>query len=611
MENKNRILFIVESPNKCSTITQILKKLKLTNFIVMASVGHITQLKDSGFLNMGIDVNNNFKGEYVISDNKKDVVKKLKEQVKLASKIYIATDPDREGEAIAWHLKNVLGIKKYERITYQEITETAIKHALEHTRQIDDNLVSSALTRQKIDKMIGYMLSPISKKCVNAKSVGRCQSAGLKIIVDRELEIQNFKPETYYELFLNFTKNKNNFKAKYVGTNDKKIDKFKTIEECDKVAKECKGNDYIISDVKKVEKQQSPKFSFITSTYQQEVSSKLGISIEKAMQYAQKLFEGINIKGEHVALITYIRTDSTELAPEFVDNLYKYVKNKYGEKYFHTLRKTPKKENSQEGHEAIRPVDLSMTPEKLSSYVDDKDLLKIYTIIYNRTVACAMSDAIISETTYTISNKNNLFEMTSKEQLFDGYKKVYAYKEDKQEEEIVLECFNKNEKIQNCSLVREEKQTKAPKRYSQSTFIKKLDKLGIGRPSTYATILKTLLDKNRNYCVEKDKVITPTELGIMLSNWLDKYFSNIINIEYTAKLESDLDLIARGKEKDIDFLNTFYYNIDNTIKNSSLEDSCKIKCPKCGAVMKLRTGKYGKFYGCSNYPKCDGIVKYK
>ncbi len=603
MENKERILMIVESPNKIKSLKQFLP----SNYIVMASVGHITELNNSGLYNLGIDVKNDFKANFVVSQDKKEIVSKLKEQVKLADKVILASDPDREGEAISWHLKNQLKIadSKYQRITYHEITKSAILKALDNPRKIDEDLVIAAISRQKLDKIVGFRLSGIARKNVNAKSVGRCQSAGLKIIVQREEEIQNFKPETYFDLYLNFTKNNVDFRAKYIGTDKTVIDHLKTKDSCQSVIKDCSSSDYNIINIETKDLLDNPKPPFTTSTFQQEVSKKLGLSVNKAMSCAQKLFEGIDINGQHIALITYIRTDSAEYAPEFIPLLENYVKNTFGNNYYAPVRKAKKSENTQDGHEAIRPVDLSMTPEKLSSLITDELLLKVYTIIYKRTIASSMASAVIGNTDYIINNSNHRFKLTSKELKFDGYKKVYNYKEDDDKEEVVKEIFTIGEKLNNTELEIAEKQTKPPVRFSEASFIKELDKLGIGRPSTYATIVNVLLDEGRGYCSVQDKVIVPTDKGINLSHFLDKSFGDIINIGYTAEMEKDLDLIAKGKLNDIDFLRSFYTKLeDNIHKVEPIESETNEICPECGGKLITRKGPYGYFKGCSNYPKC-------
>ena len=610
-QKDKRILLICESPNKIKTLKQILPD----NYIVMASVGHITHIADSGEFNMGIDTKDNFKADYRIMDTKKDVVKKLKEQVKAADEVVLFTDGDREGEAIAYHLKEQLKIPetKYKRAAVHEITKKAVTEALNNPRKIDYDLVSAATSRQKADKIIGYRLSGIARNSVGAKSVGRCQSAGLKLIAMREDEINSFISEKYFDLYLHFSKNGTEFKAKYAGTEDKEIKNLPSLDACKDVVAKCSNTPYKIINIAHKDSLENPKPPFTTSTFQQEVSKKLGISVKSAMECAQKLFEGIDIGGSHISLITYIRTDDASYAPEFLPILEDFVKSTYGDNYYAPVKFGKKSENSQEGHEGIRCIDLTMTPEKLSEYITDNKLLKVYTIIYNRTVASAMKPAIIANTIYVIENNSQLFNMTSKELKFDGYKKVYTYADDKSDNDVVKETFIKGEILENTSLEAIEKETKPPARFDESGFIKELDKQGIGRPSTYATILQVLLDEKRGYCKVEDKRIAPTDLGMKLSRFLDSAFSDVISIKYTAELEKELDLIAKGEMDGIDFLTTFYNNLETSINrvDPSANDAGEKKCPKCGKPMKIRKGKYGLFFGCSGYPDCTTIEAIK
>ena len=609
-ENKklNKILFIVESPNKIKTLEKILP----SNYIVTACVGHITKINDSGKYNMGIDPDNNFKADYIVSTDKKDIVKKLKDLSSKCSKVIIASDGDREGELIAYMLKKFLKLKNsdYERITFHEITKKAVLEALNHPRKIDENLALAAMSRAKLDKIVGYRLSPITRRNNIGRSVGRCQSAGLKLIVDKEKEINQFIIENYYELYLSFIENNNTYKCKYIGTEDKKVDKFKELDDVVNIMNQCMNNNYIIKNIEFKDRKESPKPPFTTSTFQQEVSNKLNIPVKKAMEYAQRLFEGIDVNGEHIALITYIRTDSTDLAPEFISQLKQFIIKSFGNDYYSENKFKSKKENIQDGHEAIRPVDLNMTPENLSLCITDYNLLRVYKIIYDRTIASYMKPAIIQDTNYYIYNKDNIFQLILHALKFDGYKKIYNYKDENSEEISLLPKFNLNYIIKNPTLNPELKQTKPPKRYTEASFINTLDKLGIGRPSTYSTIVSTLLDKTRNYCYLENKEIIPTEQGIKLSNFLDNQFSDIININYTSQLEKELDSISEGKIKDVDFLSLFYNKLEESInKVEPIIEASKRTCPNCGSELVYRTGKYGPFLACPKYPKCKYIEK--
>lgn len=610
-----RYCMIVESPNKVKTINQILKQCGYTNVFVFASVGHITHIADSGEYNMGIDTKNNFKADYKITPGKSDVVKKLKEQVKMADYVILATDGDREGEAISYHLKEELKIpeKKLNRIVYHEVTKAAILKAIKESRKIDYDLVAAAVSREKADKIIGYRLSGIARNNVGARSVGRCQSAGLKLIVQREEEILNFKPEKYFDLYLHFKKNKTEFKAKYTGTDKKEVKSLPSLDACKKVVTECKKGNYSILNITHKDSLENPKPPFTTSTFQQEVSKKLGISVKSAMECAQKLFEGINVGGSHISLITYIRTDDATYAPEFLPVLEAFVKNKYGKDYYAPVKFGKKGENSQEGHEGIRCIDLEMTPERLRQHITDEKLLKVYSIIYNRTVASSMKPAVIANTIYTIANGAQRFSMTSKELKFEGYRAAYSYGADDKDEDdqIVRESFKEGEVLKDTSLEAIEKETRPPARFDESSFIKELDKQGIGRPSTYATILQVLLDDKRGYCKVEEKKIVPTNLGMNLSHFLDKSFPDVINIKYTAELEHELDLIAKGNMDSITFLETFYKALEAAIAKVSPESNQEKVCPECGKAMKIRKGKYGLFWGCTGYPECTKIESIK
>lgn len=604
----DRFLMLVESPNKTKSISSILKDLGYKNIVVQASVGHISHLKDSGDYNMGVDPKT-FDMDLEISPEKKDVVFRLREQVKLSKGVILASDPDREGEAIAWSLKKFLNIpdNKYIRITYHEITKSAVEKALANPRTIDEDLVEAAHTRNCLDKMVGYRLSPLAMQQLRARSVGRCQSAGLKLVVDREREIENFKIEKYYELYLNFEKNGSEFKAKYVGDGKSDSSKFTNKKDCETVEKKCKGNPYTISTIEKKEVTQNAPLPFITSTLQQEASNKLNIGVKDVMSYAQKLFEGIEVNGKHVALITYHRSDDPVISADFVPYIHDYIDATFGKKYINkTVKKVKTGENVQAGHEAIRVIDLSMTPEKLKNHLSDNRLLKLYELIFKRTVASQMTARKLSDTQYEIKNGEHRFSMSSKEETFAGWKKAYAYEKDK--EEVIKETFKVGENLNKPNLETVEKETQPPARYTEATLIKTLDKLGIGRPSTYATIISTILDEKRGYCKVDNKKLVPTVLAMNLINFLDKNFGELVDSGYTAELEKSLDKIADGKLHRVPFLKSFYGSLTEDIKKVAPDTEDKI-CPECGSRLVVRRGRYGPFLGCSNYPKCKHIEK--
>ena len=603
---KKRILMIVESPNKVLTLKEFLKEDTSTDYVVMASAGHIEYLKDSGKYNLGIDVDNNFKLDYQIIPDKKKILNDLKLQVEAADEVYLASDPDREGSRIASSLQHFLKIPKdkYKRVVFHEITKQAVFKAIKEAGDIDKNLTYASETRDALDKIVGFRLSKPARDKVGAKSVGRCQSAGLKLIVQREEEIQNFISEKYFDLYLLFKKNSKEFKAKYCDEKGESKS-FKNKEECNQIISSC-NKDYIIDKIERKQQLENPQFPFTTSTFQREVIKKLGFTTEEAMNCAQKLFEGISINGKHIALTTYLRTDDANMSPDFLPILEEYIKKNYGENYYAPVRKAKKAENAQEGHECFRVIDLEMTPEKLSHYINDDILLKVYSIIYNRTLASSMKPAIYSTTKYLIDNNGNKFVMNSKELLFEGYKKVYSYKEDDDKEEIVKEVFNEKEILKDTSLETIEKETKPKPRYTEDTFQNELDKRGIGRPGTFQNIIKIIKDKNRGYVDIVKKEFIPTEKGIKLVHFLDEYFGDIINLDYTAEMEKDLDLIANGKLDKVKFLSVFYNRLEESI---SKVNEVKEICPLCGSPMVLRKGKFSTFLGCSQYPKCNGTKK--
>jgi len=603
-----KTLIIVESPNKCQTIKSFLPD----NYVVAASVGHITKIQNSGLYNMGVDVNNDFKVDFAVDPEKKDIVKKLKELVKSSDFVYLASDNDMEGEAIAWHLKDVLKIadSKYKRITYHEITKPAIMKAFENARMIDENKAYAAITRASLDRIVGFRLSPLAMTKCSCKSAGRVQSAALLIIVLREKEIMNFVPEEYYEIWLPFKKGKGIYRAQYKGTDKKKLVSISTKAAAEKVIKDCDGKEYVLKNIESKERKVPSKPPFTTSTFQQEVASKLGYSTKKAMECAQKLFEGINLNGNHVALITYHRTDSTDLNDEFVETLNQFVQKKYGKDYYAPVKKAKKGKNTQDGHEAMHVIDLEMTPEKLKQYIEESQLIKVYKIIYDRTVACAMADCVMTDTEYSIYNGEHRFAYSTHSVKFPGFKAVYNYADENDEDENgnkypelkIDEVVN----AQELELVK--KSTNPPARYTEASLIKKLEDTGIGRPSTYASTIATILDPDRGYVEKEGKSLKATDKGIRLSDFLTKEFGDIINLQYTSEMESKLDEIANGKTDRIAFLKEFYAKLCTEITSARNAESNKPpvekvgkKCPDCGKELVYRTGKFGKFIACSGW----------
>lgn len=616
LKDKN-ILVIVESPNKVQHIQEYLKKAGY-KAKVMASVGHIMELANGGpYVNSGIDPAKNFEMNLQVSADKTLVVNRIKEQVKAADLVYLMSDPDREGFVIAWSLIKFLDlpVEKCRRAITHEITPKAVVYAVEHPIKMDNNLVDAGLARLCLDKMVGFRLSPIARACIGAKSVGRCQSAGLKLICDREKEIQNFVAEYFFDIYFNFNKKKSKFKAKYIGTKDSLVDHIKLKAVCDDVLSACNGK-FIISNIERKEKTDSPKPPFCTATFQQEAASKLGIKVKQAMDCAQKLFEN--------SYITYMRTDDQVIADEFIPTLKSYITDAFGKDAWTTPRRGKVADGAQQGHECLRVTKPEYLPDLFEKANGSGLLSKVYKLIWQRTIAACLPNAKISETTYTIENNDHLFTLVSNELLSAGYKSVYNYVDDTADvtNTTVKESFKLHEELtpsvtkttDKNGLEVIEKSTKPKPRFTEATLIKELQKREIGRPSTYATIVETVLSQTRGYAVLDGKSIVPTNAGMKLAEFLDTSFSNIINTDYTRAMESGLDKIAAGKTTKQQFLTEFYNTLESTIKQSKTASlACDTPtCPICGAPMVARRSKYGKlFYGCSTFPKCRGIINIK
>lgn len=614
MNNKtDKLLIIVESPNKVKTISSILKNAGYKNTTVMASVGHIMALGNGGTaFNSGISPDKNFKMNLAVPDDKKKTVNDIILQVSKADKIFLMTDGDREGEIISWSLIKFckIPLDKCYRAIVHEITQKSIIEAIENPVSFNNNLVNAGLARMMIDKLIGYGLSPLGKKYIGAKSIGRCQSVGLKLVSDRENEILNFIPELYFNLYLTFTKNGKDFRAKYYAYNDEIVEKFTKQEDVDAVVINCQKADYVIESIDKIVHKESPKPPFCTATFQQEAANKLGLRVKDAMSCAQKLFEGINIAGEHKGLITYMRTDSTELAPEFLPELKQFIENNYSKKYIGP-RKSKKKGTDQDGHEALRVVDLNMTPDKLATYINNTLLVKVYKLIWQRTVASAMPNATITETLYTINNNGHKFRLSSNELTDAGYRAVYEF-----EDNQILGCnetFSIGEVLENTNLGSIKKFTQPKTRYTEASLVKELQQREIGRPSTYASIVETILSPTRGYAKLDEKYIVPTDRGMQLAEYCNRAFPTLINLNYTKEMEESLDKIASGKTVMLDYMDIFYNNLKDIISSTSetgiATEMPEKLCPNCGSPMVVRRSRFGKlFYGCSKYPKCRGII---
>ena len=597
-------IIIVESPAKCKTISKYLGG----DYTVVSSKGHIRDLATSGKYGLGIDIENDFKPNYEIIKGKKKDVKYLKDLIEKADHIYLATDPDREGETISWHLYDELKVpdEKYDRIVFNEITKDVVLKALKNPRRIDMNLVHSGEARRFLDRIIGFRLSKVMQSKTAGKSAGRVQSVALKLIVDREREILAFIPKEYWTIEADFK----DFKANLETYKEKDIE-IPNEKEADKIL-DSLTNTFTIKKVEEKEKKRSAKEVFKTSTLQQACSNKLGFAASKTMKIAQKLYEGIELDDGFHGLITYMRTDSVRLSDEFTSASFAYINSKFGKEYVGYVKKGKKTENVQDAHEGIRPTNINYEPDKIKKYLAP-DEYKLYRIIYYRALASLMADAKFNSTTVLLDNNDYGFKATGSVLTFDGYLKVYGDYED--QEDTILPDF-KNYKsgiILSDTITKTQHFTKPPARFTESSLIKELESLGIGRPSTYATIISTI--KDRGYVTLEDKKFVPTEVGFETTDKLQEFFSSIVNVKYTANMEKDLDEIAEGNEDYKKMLKDFYDNfaplVDNAFKNMEKKkpEETGEKCPECGNPLVIRKGKYGQFTACSNYPTCKYIKK--
>ncbi len=599
-------LVIVESPSKSKTIEKYLG----SEYHVTSSKGHIRDLATTGKGGLGVDIENEFKPHYVVSKGKKDIVSDLKKCVKESEFVYLATDPDREGEAISWHLAEVLDLDPSlsNRIVFNEITKDAVLGALENPRTIDQQLVKSQETRRVLDRIIGFKLSKLLQKKIKSKSAGRVQSVALRLICEREKEIDAFVPEEYWKVKALFEKDNIEFDAELAKYQGKKIE-LKNEEETNKVYTSL-NKEFIVSDIKKSKKKKMSKPPFITSTLQQEASSKLNFKAKRTMMIAQKLYEGIDLDDETVGLITYMRTDSIRLSDGFVSESKKYIEEKYGKKYVGNVKTAKKSENVQDAHEGIRPTSILRTPESVKKYLTN-DEYKLYSLIYARAIASLMAPAQFDSTSLSLDNNGYEFKASGSVITFDGYLRAYGAYE-KQNDEI-LPCLEVQEQLISKDIQKSQHFTKPPARYTEAKLIKELEELGIGRPSTYATIIDTIV--TRQYVVLEEKSFRPTESGILTNEQLVAFFDSIINVEYTAKMEKELDEIAEGQDDYVHALTVFEEKfeplLENAYENMEQVEAEKTgeQCPECGSDLVIRKGKFGEFVACSSYPSCKYVKK--
>ena len=604
-------LIIVESPAKANTI----KKFLGGSTKVVASMGHIRDLPKS---KLGIDIEHDFEPEYINIRGKGDLIKSLKTDAKKAKKVYLATDPDREGEAIAWHLAKILenDKDKITRVTFNEITKTAVQKAIKEPRNIDLNTVDAQQARRVLDRIVGYKISPILwKKVKRGLSAGRVQSVAVKLIVDRENEIENFIPEEYWNIYadLKDEKSKKQFEARFYGKNGKKQE-IHSKEEIDQILKTIEKEKYTVSEVKKREKKRNPAPPFTTSTMQQEASRKLGFTLKKTMSVAQGLYEGVKIaeKGT-VGLITYMRTDSTRISEEARASAKKQIVATYGEEYYENrYYKTSK--DAQDAHEGIRPTYADIQPDKIKDELT-KDQYKLYKLIYNRFMASQMKPAIYDTMAVNIKADDYDFKANGQNLKFKGFMTLYVEGTDEKEEkeEGILPELQENQEVKLLKINPKQSFTEPPARYTEASLVKTLEEKGIGRPSTYSPTITTILE--RRYIQKEQKQLVPTELGKIVNKILTENFTDVINVEFTAKIENEFDEIAEGKEEWKQMIREFYgpfekelEKVEKELEHVELVDEVSdVPCDKCGRMMVYKYGRYGKFLACPGFPECKNV----
>ena len=606
-------LIIVESPAKANTIKKFLGgKTK-----VVASMGHIRDLPKS---KLGVNIENNFEPEYINIRGKGDLIKSLKKDAKAAKKVYLATDPDREGEAIAWHLAHILDIPEdsKSRVTFNEITKTAVQKAIKEPRQIDINLVNAQQARRVLDRIVGYKISPVLwKKVRKGLSAGRVQSVAVKLIVDREKEIEDFIPEEYWNIIAKLLdeKSKKEFEAKLVGKNNKKLE-IHSKEEVDEVLDNIKDAKFIVKDVKKGERKRNPAPPFTTSTMQQEASRKLNFSLKKTMSVAQTLYEGVKIpeKGT-VGLITYMRTDSTRISEEARKVAKEVVEATYGSEYYEN-RYYKTKADAQDAHEAIRPTYIDIKPEQIKDSLTN-DQYKLYRLIYNRFLASQMKSEIFDTLAVTIDANEYNFKANGQSIKFKGFMTLYVEGTDEKEDEIgQIPLLEVDQEVKKEKIESKQSFTEPPPRYTEASLVKALEEKDIGRPSTYSPTITTIIA--RHYVEKEAKQLVPTELGKVVNKLLTENFPDIINVEFTAEIENEFDEIADGKENWKQMISEFYgpfekelEKVEKELEHVELEEEVSdVPCEKCGRMMVVKYGRYGKFLACPGYPECKNVKPY-
>lgn len=609
-------LVIVESPAKAKTIKKHLGK----NYEVVASMGHIRDLLKS---KLSVDIENNFEPHYMVIRGKTKFVNELKKLAKKSDYVYLATDPDREGEAISWHLAYLLNLNPDEknRVTFNEITKSGVSYGMKHPRKIDMDLVNAQQARRILDRIVGYKLSPfVSQKIRRGLSAGRVQSVAVRIIVDREEQIRKFVPEEYWTIDAKLLRkdDKIPFTAMFYGNSKGKI-KIENEAQVNSILKEIDGAVYEVVKYEEGKRKKHPSPPFITSTMQQEASRKLGFTSKRTMKVAQELYEGVEVKGYGaIGLITYMRTDSTRISDDALKDVRLYVKDRWGEKY---LPKEPRRfksrSNAQDGHEAIRPTTPNLYPDEIKESLT-LEQYKLYKLIWSRFVACQMSDCILDTRKADIKANSYIFKASGYTVGFDGFTVLYEESKDEESSEAIILPKLENGMILNLKeLIKNQHFTQPPPRFTEASLIKALEEDGIGRPSTYAATISTIL--SREYVIKEGKALKPTELGEVITNLMKERFPNIVNIKFTADMEGNLDTVESGKAKWVDILDDFYGDFSKTLEKAQKdmegvkiqlkEDETDIVCEKCGKKMVVKVGRYGKFIACPGYPECKNIKK--
>lgn len=595
-------LIIVESPAKAKTIEKFLGK----NYKVKASIGHIRDLPKS---KLGVDIEDNFNPSYITIRGKASIANELKKEAKKSEKVFLATDPDREGEAISWHLAYILGLDENEnnRIEFNEITKEAVRNAIKNPRKIDKNLVDAQQARRVLDRLVGYKISPILwAKVRKGLSAGRVQSVATKMICDRESEIEKFIPQEYWSISLNAqNSNKENISFELSGNKNKKIE-IKNEEQTNKILSEIKGKNLQVKKIEKKNRKKAAYRPFTTSTLQQEAANKLGFTTKKTMQLAQQLYEGISVKGRGtLGLITYMRTDSQRISSEAQALAKEHITSKYGNKYYKSYGYKQTGKNVQDAHECIRPSHIELEPMELENSLN-KDQYKLYRLIYSRFIACMMQDALYEQQSINADIDDYNFKANGSKLLFDGFLRVYDYSTS---EENILPSVEENEILKVKKILPKQHFTQPPARYNEASLVKTLEELGIGRPSTYSSIISTIQD--RGYVEKKQKNLFPTELGKVVTNLLEEYFKQIVDLEFTADIEGKLDTVAEGKDAWKEVVSNFYKPIEHDLEIASkeierinMDEETDEVCELCGNKMVIKHGRFGKFMACSNYPEC-------